>query len=62
MNRLVCVHAVKNEGPREEKIGEFAVIGECITKEMTTLVLSTMKITVVAPPERKMVSVFISLR
>ena len=53
---------MKNEGPREEQIGEFAVIGECITKEMTTLVLSTMKITVVAPPERKMVSVFISLR
>merc|ERR1712194_437696 len=31
----------------------FAGIGECMTKELTALAPSTMKIKVVAPPERK---------
>jgi actin, other eukaryote len=31
----------------------FAAIGDCMTKELKALVPSTMKIKVVAPPERK---------
>ena len=53
MHALVRKHDELRNGIGESTVSMFAGIGERMTKELTALAPSTMKIKVVAPPERK---------